>query len=312
MSDEQTTAVDPYQVSGHKPVFLDPVLTVFKTKVGPVRTIFDGTFGRGGHSLAMLREYPDAVTYAFDWDAEAIAFGEKTYAAEIAAGRLKLIRSSYSEFAKIRSSYADFPQGFDLMLLDLGVSSPQLDQAARGFSFYHDGPLDMRMDQRTELTAAEIVNTWEEQDLARLLIEYGEVQSPFRVVRAIVNDRKEKKPFETTRELAGLIERVEGWHRKGSHPATKFFMALRLMVNEELTGLARSLPDLIKGLGEGGILSVITFHSLEDRIVKNVFKESLDLGKLVNKKVIKPTDDEVSANPRARSAKLRAFERGPT
>ncbi len=302
--------IDVTSQSGHKPVFLDDVLNVFKTKVGTVSTIFDGTFGRGGHTSAMLREWPSARATVFDWDEDAIRFGQENFSSLIEAGRLKLIRSNYSEFKKVRAEEPGFPQGFDLMLLDLGVSSPQLDRAERGFSFYHEGPLDMRMDQRGETTAADIVNTWDEQDLARLFIEAGEVQRPFRVVRAIVHDRKNKKPFETTRELAGLIERVDGWHKKGSHPATRYFMALRLAVNEELTGLTTALPDLIEGLAPGGILAVITFHSLEDRIVKNIFKDHLHLGKLVNKKVIKPSDEEVRVNPRARSAKLRAFERG--
>jgi 16S rRNA (cytosine1402-N4)-methyltransferase len=296
-------------MSGHKPVFLSDVLNIFKAKAGPVTTIFDGTFGRGGHTRAMMNEWPEAKVFAFDWDEDAIAFGHENFKEEIAAGRLTLIRSNYSDFAKVREQLP--AAGFDLMLLDLGVSSPQLDRAERGFSFYHDGPLDMRMDRRQELTAATICNTWDEQDLARLFIEAGEVQKPFRVVNAIVQDRKAKKPWETTRELSSLIERIEGWHKKGSHPATRYFQALRLAVNEELTGLTKALPDLIKGLAENGLLAVITFHSLEDRIVKNLFKEHLQIGKLVNKKVIKPSDDEVSANPRARSAKLRAFERGP-
>lgn len=296
--------------SGHRPVFLNEVLSVFKAKAGPVRTVFDGTFGRGGHTRAILEAWPEAKAWVFDHDQEAIDFAHENFRDEINKGRLHLTRANFSEFKTIRDRQPEFPQGFDLMLLDLGVSSPQLDQAGRGFSFYHDGPLDMRMDQRSELTAAEVLNTWDEQDLARLFIEAGEVQRPYRVVRAIVQDRKVKKPWETTRELAGLIERVDGWHKKGSHPATRYFMALRLAVNAELTVLSQSLPSLIEGLADDGILSVITFHSLEDRIVKNVFKDSLHLGKLVNKKVIKPTDDEVHANPRARSAKLRAFERG--
>jgi 16S rRNA (cytosine1402-N4)-methyltransferase len=296
-------------MSLHKPVFLDDVLTLFKAKVGPVTSIFDGTFGRGGHTRAMMAEWPQAKMFAFDWDEDAIAYGQENFKEEIAAGQLTLIRSNYSDFAKER---AQLPKaGFDLMLLDLGVSSPQLDRADRGFSFYQDGPLDMRMDRRQELTAADICNTWDEQDLARLFIEAGEIQRPFRVVNAIVQDRKLKKPWETTRELATLIERIEGWHKKGSHPATRFFQALRLAVNAELTGLAKALPDLIQGLDCNGVLAVITFHSLEDRIVKNLFKENLQHGKLVNKKVIKPSDLEVSGNPRARSAKLRAFERGP-
>lgn len=291
----------------HVPVFLAPVLEVFRAARGPVKNVFDGTFGRGGHTSAILSTWPEARGVAFDWDAEAIRYGEERYADLVTEGRLKIVRASYAEFKSVHAGQSDLPRRYDLMLLDLGVSSPQLDQAERGFSFYHDGPLDMRMDQRGEITAAEIVNTWDEQDLAKLFIEYGEVQRPFRVVRAIVHDRKARKPFETTRELASMIERVDGWHKKGSHPATRYFLALRLKVNEELSTLTTALPDLIDGLGEGGVLAVITFHSLEDRIVKNIFKDHLHVGSLVNRKVIKPTEDEIKLNSRARSAKLRAF-----
>ena len=297
--------------TAHVPVFLSAVLDVFKEARGPVKVAFDGTFGRGGHTRAVLEAWPEARVVAFDWDEEAIRFGRESFAAEIASGRLRLVHASYEEFSAIRARESDFPRAFDLMLLDLGVSSPQLDQAARGFSFYHDGPLDMRMDQRGETTAADIVNTWDEQDLAKLFIEYGEIQRPYRVVRAIVHDRKARKPFATTRELASMIERVDGWHKKGSHPATRYFLALRLKVNEELSTLSEALPALIDGLADGGVLAVITFHSLEDRIVKNLFKERLDVGRLVNKKVIKPSEDEVRVNPRARSAKLRAFNKTP-
>jgi 16S rRNA (cytosine1402-N4)-methyltransferase len=298
--------------SPHKPVFLDATLEVFRARSGPVRAAFDGTFGRGGHTAAIIKEWPEAKMVGFDWDETAIAFGGERFKEELAEKRLLLVRASYHEFAKIKKEVEGegFPTGFDLMLLDLGVSSPQLDEAERGFSFYHEGPLDMRMDQRGEVTAADIVNTWDEQDLAKLFMEYGEVQRPYRVVRAIVHDRK-TKPFETTRQLASMIERVDGWHKKGSHPATRYFLALRMKVNEELDNLTNAIPDLIKGLNQGGILAIITFHSLEDRIVKHVFKENLHLGRLVNKKVIKPTDEEVRSNPRSRSAKLRAFERGP-
>lgn len=302
----------------HTPVFLNEVVQVFKEATGPIQFAFDGTFGRGGHARAVLNEWPGAMVLAFDWDQEAVEHGEQTFANEISNGRLQLVRASYSEFAARRrvelnlGAASHWPNSFDLMLLDLGVSSPQLDRAERGFSFYHDGPLDMRMDQRGEQTAADIVNTWDEQDLAKLFIEYGEISSPYRVVRAIVHDRKAKKPYEFTRELAGLIERVDGWHKKGSHPATRYFLALRLKVNEELATLEAALPELIDALSPGGILAVITFHSLEDRVVKNVFKGHLEFGQLVNKKVIKPSEIEVAANPRSRSAKLRAFKKAPT
>lgn len=294
----------------HIPVFLNEVLEVFQHAELPVRFAFDGTFGRGGHARAVLKTFPEARLTAFDWDAQAVEFGAKNFAEEMASRRLHLVRSSYRDFGSWKKQAGEAaPSGFNVMLLDLGVSSPQLDQADRGFSFYQDGPLDMRMDQRGDLTAADIVNTWDEQDLARLFIEYGEVSRPFRVVRAIVHDRKERKPFSTTRELASMIERVDGWHKKGSHPATRYFLALRLKVNEELSTLEQTVPELIGSLAPGGVLAIITFHSLEDRIVKNLFKQNLHLGTLVNKKVIKPSEEELNRNVRSRSAKLRAFRR---
>lgn len=297
--------------AGHAPVFLKAVMDVFRAG-GPVSAAFDGTFGRGGHASAVMNEWPEAKMVAFDWDEDAIKYGRENFAAQIASGQLTLVRANFQDFAEARRlpEVIAVATKFDRMLLDLGVSSPQLDQAHRGFSFYQDGPLDMRMDQRLTTTAAHLVNEMDEQDLARLFIEYGEVQKPFRVVRAIVNDRKAVKPYETTKELASLIERVDGWQKKGSHPATRYFMALRLKVNEELEGLSRALPAMIDALADGGILAVITFHSLEDRIVKHLFKAHLDKGRLINKKVIKPDDEEIRQNPRARSAKLRAFEKG--
>ncbi|MES3039010.1 MAG: 16S rRNA (cytosine(1402)-N(4))-methyltransferase, partial [Bdellovibrionota bacterium] len=158
-----------------------------------------------------------------------------------------------------------------------------------------------------EYTAAHVINEATEQELIEIFKTLGEIRSPFRVVRAIVNDRK-ITPYKTTRELASLIERVEGWRKKGFHPATQFFMALRLKVNGELEHLTYALPELMKKLKIGGRMGVISFHSLEDRIVKNIFKDS-DLGKPIHKRVIIGSDEEIKTNPRARSAKLRVFER---
>jgi 16S rRNA (cytosine1402-N4)-methyltransferase len=152
------------------------------------------------------------------------------------------------------------------------------------------------------------VNTATEEDLIRIFKEYGEVFRPSRVVRAIVNDRK-TKAFQSTAQLAGLIERVDGWQVKGHHPATKYFMALRLAVNSELEVVGETLPAMMKALKPGGRLAVITFHSLEDRIVKNIFRDSEELGRSVYKKVVVPSQEELDINSRSRSAKLRVFER---
>jgi 16S rRNA (cytosine1402-N4)-methyltransferase len=169
----------------------------------------------------------------------------------------------------------------------------------------------MRMDNSTGPTAADIIAEYSEDELNEVFKSLGEIQRPYRVTRAIVHDRNEK-PFVTTRDLAGLIERVEGWHRKGHHPATQYFLALRLLVNRELEVVENSLEKLAHGLKSKGRLAVLTFHSLEDRIVKNKFKElaeTMDAGSIVNKKVVQAEWNEAKENPRARSAKLRVFER---
>lgn len=292
----------------HIPVLLVPLLEKFAPVVEaqpekPLR-YFDGTFGRGGHLKALLERYPQISAVAFDQDPEAIEYAKQNFADWIAQGRLELHHRNFSEYSK-----EEFGE-FDLMLLDLGVSSPQLDQGQRGFSFYHEGPLDMRMNNTKGQTAADVVAQLSEEELNEIFKELGEIQRPFRVTRAIVHDRDEK-PFITTRDLAGLIERVEGWHRKGFHPATQYFMALRLYVNRELEVVQDSLEKLAYGLKSKGRLAVLTFHSLEDRIVKNKFKElaeTMDAGSIVNKKVIQAEWNEAKENPRARSAKLRVFE----
>ncbi len=288
----------------HKPVLLEEVLK-FAQKNRP-RSVLDGTFGRGGHSRAMLEAMPQAKVYGIDQDLAAVEHAQKEFAAEITEDRFSIQHFNFHNVASLKGAP---PEGFDVILLDLGVSSPQLDEAARGFSFYHDGPLDMRMDQTLKYSAADVVNTWPEVELNDLFIKLGEIRRPQRVVRAIVNDRKEK-PFVTTRDLASLIERVEGWSRKGHHPATRFFLALRMAVNNELSGLESCLPDLMRALSPSGRLIIITFHSLEDRIVKYAFKEGWGLGYPLFKKVVVPTREEESANPRSRSAKLRVFQRG--
>lgn len=288
----------------HKPVLLDEVLRL--AKENSPRVILDGTFGRGGHTRAMLDSIPGAKVLGIDQDLEAVAHARREFSQQITAGRFSIQHFNFHNVASLESRPE---QGFDVILLDLGVSSPQLDDAARGFSFYNDGPLDMRMDQTLKYSAADVVNTWPEVELLDLFTTLGEVRRPQRVVRAIVNDRKEK-PFTTTRELASLIERVEGWSRKGHHPATRYFLALRMAVNNELSGLEACLQDLMRALSPTGRLIVITFHSLEDRIIKYAFKQSRELGGPLFKKVVVPTREEESANPRSRSAKLRVFQRG--
>jgi 16S rRNA (cytosine1402-N4)-methyltransferase len=286
----------------HTPVLLREVLESFEIfKDQKDLRYLDGTFGRGGHFRCMKKMLPQMKAVVLDQDPAAIAYAEQSFSSLVESGELTVIHKNFSKFDELKLGE------FDMMLLDLGVSSPQLDEADRGFSFYHNGPLDMRMDSSQELKAADLVNGMTEKELNDLFFKLGEIRSPFRVVRAIVHDRKEK-PYETTHELSSLIERVEGWRKKGYHPATNYFMALRLAVNNELGVIEETLPKLMENLKPGGRLAVISFHSLEDRIVKYAFRES-QLGKPVNKKVIIPTDEECEKNPRARSAKLRVFER---
>lgn len=289
----------------HIPVLLTEVLESFSHLMGRKGLVyFDGTYGRGGHFRAIQTQYQPLKSYICDQDSYAIHQAMTDWDSEIKSGKMIVQHMNFSEcIAELAES-----EKIDMALLDLGVSSPQLDQADRGFSFNKDGPLDMRMNQKQTLTAAQIVNTYEAEDLMGIFRQYGEVPNPARVVRAIVKDRVEK-PYENTLQLAQMIERVDGWQKKGFHPATQYFMALRLVVNRELEVVAEVLPKLIEKMQDQGRISVITFHSLEDRLVKNIFKES-GAGFLVHKKVIVPSENECKINPRSRSAKLRVFQKG--
>lgn len=298
----------------HIPVLLNEVLLHLfdpendRTSTGmSPRRFWDGTFGRGGHTRAAMEKNPGLNVLGTDRDQAALDYGAENFASEIQSSRLKLKHFNFHHFNSL--SDLDETEGFDAILLDLGVSSPQLDEPERGFSFYHDGPLDMRMDRSQDFSAADIVNTWGERELIELFREGGEIFSPQRVVKEIIK-RRESKPFETTMELSLLIERTFGWRQKGKHPATNFFLALRLEVNQEITELHGALSRILEhGLKTKGRLSVITFHSTEDRIVKNLFKSSGHLGRNLTKKVIPPGREEILLNPRSRSAKLRVFQR---
>lgn len=289
----------------HIPIMVHEIIEMFSlpplTSHRSLRYL-DGTFGRGGHFKALLKSYPHLICEAFDQDLQAIEYAQQNFPTEVQSGQLRLHHDNFSQIKCYNL------EKFDLILLDLGVSSPQLDVSERGFSFYQDGPLDMRMNQQQELTAAEVINELSEEDLNTLFKKYGEVRKPYRVVRAMVHDRK-TKPYTRTLELAELIARVDGWRIKGQHPATQYFMALRLFVNRELGVLEESLRDLLEALNPEGKMAVLTFHSLEDRIVKTIFKNSKDLGFMMNKKVIVSSREEELSNPRSRSAKLRVFQR---
>jgi 16S rRNA (cytosine1402-N4)-methyltransferase len=264
---------------------------------GPAQTLsfVDATFGRGGHTRALLETFKDSSVTAFDRDLQAVDSAQDMQAQY--PGRLRVIHSCFSQIDKWVE-----PGSVHAVMMDFGVSSPQLDQAHRGFSFQQDGPLDMRMDTSCGPTAADLVNSLPENQLADLLFTYGQERASRRLARAIGHDRQ-TTPFTTTRQLAGMIERVLG--RKGRlHPATRTFQALRIAVNQELAEIEKALPLAAQCLRPAGLLVTIAFHSLEDRLAKTFFKTWPDFD-LYTKKPLSPTPYEMENNPRARSSCLR-------
>lgn len=290
----------------HEPVLLEETLKAVSEHfaLDQVFCGIDGTFGRGGHAKELLNKFPKLKIIGLDQDQAAIDYAKDQYAELISSKRLEIIKTNFADQEKIEKSVEDAVQ---FVFLDIGVSSPQLDNADRGFSFYNDGPLDMRMDQNSELTASKVLNTYEPEELREIFLKYGEVYASDRVLEHITEFRNQKK-FSTTLEFASLIEKACGWRRKSVHPATLYFQALRIYINKELESLEAALNYFTEKLEAGGIFAVITFHSLEDRMVKRFFKNN-DLGKPVNKKVIKPSKEEESKNKRARSSKLRVFKK---
>lgn len=265
-------------------------------EIQPQGHYLDATVGGGGHTQRILEAAPDVLVTAIDRDADAIA-----------ATRLKLAKFSQNlQFWQGNFAHYSPPQSFDGIIADLGVSSYQFDTPERGFSFRHRAPLDMRMDRRQSLTAAEIINTWDEKQLADIFYHYGEERLSRRIAKQIV----ESRPLQTTEELAEAIARcVPRSYRYGRiHPATRVFQALRIAVNEELKSLETFVEQAPHWLKNGGKLAIISFHSLEDRIVKHRLKES-PLLKVLTKKPLTPSETELAANPRSRSAKLRIAER---
>jgi len=270
--------------------------------VVPGGNYLDATAGGGGHSEGLLKLGLPIHLTLIDRDSQAIA---------AALERLEPLVKTLdgASLNHWQGNFAEFPstdQQFDGVIADLGVSSPQLDQGDRGFSFRQTAPLDMRMDQTQDLTAAEIINHWSEADLARIFYEYGEERLSRRLARQIVQQR----PFQTTTDLAEAIARwVPAKYRYGRiHPATRVFQGLRIAVNDELGSLETLIAKAPIWLKPGGRIGIISFHSLEDRIVKHHFRESENL-KVLTKKPILPSEEEQQTNPRARSAKLRWAEK---
>ena len=286
-------------------------------------TYLDGTLGGAGHSSGICERLGEnGKLYGCDRDEEAIeASGErlKEY-----GDRVKTFRCSYSEAVQTLREVGE--TGVDGILLDLGVSSHQFDTPERGFSYRFDAPLDMRMDRRQNLTAADIVNTFEEKELVRILRDYGEEKFAPRIASNIVKSRA-KKPIETTFELNDIIaSSIPARMRAKGHPSKQTYQALRIACNDELGILERSLDEMIDFLNPGGRICVITFHSLEDRIVKNIFRRNenpctcppnfpqcvcgkVSKGKVITRKPITASEEELENNPRSSSAKLRTFEK---
>ncbi|MCO5091896.1 16S rRNA (cytosine(1402)-N(4))-methyltransferase RsmH [Bosea sp. (in: a-proteobacteria)] len=302
----------------HVPVLLAEVIAALAPRAGG--RYLDGTFGAGGYARAILEAAPGAILLGLDRDPSAIAGGADLVAAM--EGRLTLSQANFGELAEEAERFRMVP--LDGVVLDIGVSSMQIDQAERGFSFRFDGPLDMRMSGSGQ-SAADLVNEAEEGLLANIFYHYGEERRSRAVARAVIEARR-KAPIATTKQLADLVAGIVRGEPGGAHPATRVFQALRIAVNDELGELVRALHAAEAVLKPGGRLVVVTFHSLEDRIVKQFLSErsgrvpagsrhapavaaARPTFRLIEKGAVTPSEAEMRANPRARSAKLRAAER---
>ncbi len=302
----------------HKPVLFEE--TIRALNVHPEGIYIDGTMGGAGHSEAIVRQLTAGTLLSIDQDPDALTVGRerlKSYSAS------QIAEGNFSEMKTIAAQHGIYE--VDGVLLDIGVSSYQLDAPERGFSFHHDAPLDMRMSKKGT-SAADLVNTLSQKEIANILFRYGEEKSANRIAAAIIKAREEK-PIETTLELAEIIkESVPAKVRRESHPARKTFQALRIAVNGELDVLEIGLKEAFDLLKSGGRLAVITFHSLEDRIVKRQMNDwctgcicpkdfpvcvcgQTPKGKLLYKRGLAPSDEELKENPRARSSRLRVIEK---
>lgn len=294
--------------------------------IKPDGTYVDCTLGGGGHSGLILSKLSEnGKLYSFDQDITAINFNKDKFKEENELGKINFIKSNFRNISEELNKRNIL--GVDGILYDLGVSSPQFDNADRGFSYNYDAPLDMRMDQSQSLTARDVVNDWSYEQLVRIFFRYGEEKFAKSIARRIEKVRQQT-PIETTDQLVDLIKEAipAKARRKGGHPAKKAFQAIRIAVNDELGALEESLEQALDLLNPGGRISVITFQSLEDRLVKVMFKQKTSLPelppglpvipdsqkveyKLITRKPIVPSEDEITHNNRAHSAKLRIIEK---
>jgi len=289
---------------GHVPVLVEEVMAFLRCEPGC--TYVDATLGGGGHASEILkRTAPDGVVIGIEWDEEALSEARNTLMPF--GDRVKIFRENFIHLPDfLRKESADG------MLFDLGLSSIQVEKAERGFSFKGEGPLDMRMDQRINRTAADLINRLPLEELETILFHYGEERWAKRIARAIVQER-ERDPIRTTQRLRKIVHDVipRRFHSRRIDPATRTFQAFRIRVNEELDNLGKILETGWKVLKRGGRICIISFHSLEDRMVKETFRKLEKQGemRLLTKKPVVPSDEEQRRNPRSRSAKLRCAER---
>ncbi len=290
--------------SAHVPVLVEEVMTFLRCESG--RTYVDATLGGGGHASEILkRTAPDGVVIGIEWDEEALSEARNTLT--LFGDRVKIFRENFAHLPEFVGT-----ESADGMLFDLGLSSIQVEKAERGFSFRGEGPLDMRMDQRINRTAADLVNRLSSKELETILSHYGEERWAKRIAKAIVQER-ERDPIRTTQRLRKIVLAAipRRFHSRRIDPATRTFQALRIRVNEELDNLGRILETGWKILKKGGRICIISFHSLEDRMVKETFRRQEKQGemRLLTKKPVVPSEEEQRRNPRSRSAKLRCAER---
>lgn len=294
----------------HKSVMLQESLENLNLSNG--KNIIDGTFGGGGHSTEILKVISlNGKLLAIDANSDTL---EQEVTKDLQQNKnFKLVIDNFRNLKKIFEDNKDFINSCDGILLDLGISSDELEQSGRGFSFQNDEPLDMRFDVNQELTAAEVLNTYSLEDLYNVIKNYGEYRRPRKLAEEIIAHRKAQE-FKSTFDLVNLILEVTPRHFKDRlHPATKVFQALRIEVNSELESIEKVLPQAVEILASGGRLVVIAFHALEDRIVKHYFrnlvKQENSPIKILTKRPLVPSDEEIKENPRARSAKMRIIEK---
>ena len=291
----------------HHPVMLEEVISSLNLELGDI--VLDATVGGGGHSARILKKItPGGMLVGIDSDPAAIAIAEDTL--KEFKGSFKLINENFRNLDAVL--LREGIKSIDACVLDAGMSSYQMDDGSRGFSIREDARLDMRMDPRLGISAYDVVNRFKQEDLSDIINKFGEERFHNKVARYIADARSEK-PIETTHELAAIVRRAIGgrFKRGGIDPATRTFQAIRIFVNDELKALEEGVKKAVSWLDTGARICVISFHSLEDRIVKNLFRGYSDLGvlKVITKKPLRPSDEEMAVNPRSRSGKLRVAER---